>query len=145
VVQLPASDVTVALQLPNKATAELCPLVPNLSLCLAQVGTKWVLNTMTTGAHILKGKVVGNLMIDVQVRSVMYSIFFAPLLVVLCSNNKLYHRAVGIIKDVAKTTQEDARVCLLRSIYELDVLPDDIKNSEDISAHIKKATKMKKV
>jgi len=52
---------------------------------------------------------------------------------------------VGIIKDVAKTMEEGARVCLLRSIYELDVLPDHIKNNKDISAHIKKATDMKKV
>ncbi|XP_065890645.1 glucokinase regulatory protein-like [Dysidea avara] len=126
--QLPASDVTITLQLPNKATTVLCPHMPHLSLCLAQVGTKWILNTMTTGAHVLKGKVVSNLMIDVQV-----------------SNDKLYHRAVGIIKDVAKTTEEDARVCLLRSIYELDILSDQIKNSQDVSAHIKKATEMKKV
>jgi len=69
-VQLPASDVTITLQLPNKATTVLCPHVPHLSLCLAQVGIKWILNTMTTGAHVLKGKVVGNLMIDVQVRLV---------------------------------------------------------------------------
>ena len=124
----------------------LCPHMPHLSLCLAQVGTKWILNTMTTGAHVLKGKVVSNLMIDVQVRLVTPLLCSYSLCVcVLCSNDKLYHRAVGIIKDVAKTTEEDARVCLLRSIYELDILSDQIKNSQDVSAHIKKATEMKKV
>ena len=70
---------------------------------------------------------------------------FLRLVCVLCSNDKLYHRAVGIVKDVAKTTEEDARMCLLRSIYELDMLPDHIKNNQDISVHIKKATEMRKV
>ena len=36
--------------------------------CAAQMGIKWVLNAMTTGAHVIKGKVVSNLMVDVQVR-----------------------------------------------------------------------------
>ena len=33
-----------------------------------EMATKWCLNAITTGAHILKGKVYKNIMIDVKVR-----------------------------------------------------------------------------
>ena len=35
---------------------------------LQEMATKWCLNAITTGAHILKGKVYRNIMIDVKVR-----------------------------------------------------------------------------
>ena len=35
---------------------------------LQEMATKWCLNAITTGAHILKGKVYKNIMIDVKVR-----------------------------------------------------------------------------
>lgn len=62
----------------------------------------------------------------------------------ICSNSKLYHRAVGIIKDVAMVTESVAKNCLLRSIYEVDQLPSNI-NDNDITGHIEKATRMDKV
>ena len=34
----------------------------------AQLSVKLILNAMTTGAHIIKGKVLGNKMADLQVR-----------------------------------------------------------------------------
>ncbi|KAH9523643.1 hypothetical protein Btru_040564 [Bulinus truncatus] len=48
---------------------------------LEEVSLKWVVNSLSTGAHILKGKVCQNMMIDAKV-----------------SNNKLFHRAVGIVQ-----------------------------------------------
>lgn len=33
-----------------------------------EIAVKWCLNAISTGAHILKGKVYGNIMIDVKVR-----------------------------------------------------------------------------
>lgn len=36
--------------------------------CLAELILKLCLNTISTGAHILKGKVYQNIMIDVRVR-----------------------------------------------------------------------------
>lgn len=37
---------------------------------LFEIAVKWVLNAISTGAHVLRGKVLGNRMIDLQVRSV---------------------------------------------------------------------------
>lgn len=39
-----------------------------LRYCLAEIVLKLGLNTISTGAHILKGKVYQNIMIDVRVR-----------------------------------------------------------------------------
>lgn len=61
------------------------------------------------------------------------------------SNNKLFHRAVGIIKDIAMVTETVAKNCLLRSIYKEDQLPSNIINDSDITHHIEKATRMNKV
>lgn len=52
-----------------------------LYTCIAETLLKLTLNTISTGAHILKGKVYQNIMIDVRV-----------------SNIKLFYRAVDIIK-----------------------------------------------
>ena len=55
----------------------LCPLLdPSLPPTLisvflgwlCEVALKWVLNAITTGGHVLKGKVLKNRMIDLQVR-----------------------------------------------------------------------------
>ncbi|XP_067116782.1 glucokinase regulatory protein isoform X3 [Osmerus mordax] len=56
-----------------------------------ELSTKLVLNAVSTGAHILRGKVYRNLMIDLQV-----------------SNSKLYHRAIQLLQVVPL-----ALVCLL--------------------------------
>lgn len=39
-----------------------------LRYCLTEIVLKLGLNTISTGAHILKGKVYQNIMIDVRVR-----------------------------------------------------------------------------
>jgi N-acetylmuramic acid 6-phosphate etherase len=64
----------------------------------AGTGQKLVLNMLTTGAMISLGKTYGNLMVDLQ-----------P------TNQKLQVRAVGIIRDAASITEEDAANALERA------------------------------
>mgnify|MGYP001794809892 CR=1 FL=1 len=52
-----------------------------LQKLLRCIYVKWICNCISTGAHILKGKVFRNIMVDVRV-----------------SNRKLYLRAVSIIQ-----------------------------------------------
>ena len=52
-----------------------------LQQLLRCIYVKWICNCISTGAHILKGKVFRNIMVDVRV-----------------SNRKLYQRAVSIIQ-----------------------------------------------
>lgn len=92
-----------------------------------EIATKWVCNAVTTGAHVLKGKVFQNIMVDLKV-----------------SNNKLFHRAIGIIQRFSSLTKEDATAVLLRSIYQTDV-PTSTQLSSSISSHIERATAMQKV
>ena len=63
-----SGDVTIHLQLPTDTIKTLCSHADHMIQCVAQMGIKWVLNALTTGAHVIKGKVVRNLMVDVQVR-----------------------------------------------------------------------------
>lgn len=46
-----------------------------------ELSTKWILNTVSTGAHLLKGKILRNYMVDLKV-----------------SNSKLFGRAVSILQ-----------------------------------------------
>ncbi|XP_070556809.1 glucokinase regulatory protein-like [Ptychodera flava] len=94
---------------------------------LTEFSLKLILNAISTGSHILNGKVYKNLMIDVKV-----------------SNAKLYHRAIGIIQKCGGCTRENARLALLKSIYSTDVITSDQDNAA-ISEHIQKATVMNKV
>lgn len=83
----------------------------------AGTGQKLVLNMLTTGAMIRLGKTYGNLMVDLQ-----------P------TNQKLRVRAVGIIRDAAGITEQEATIALERAGGNvkaaivssiLDVSPDD--------------------
>ena len=47
---------------------DLQPMVMSL---FAEVAVKWTLNAVSTGAHIMKGKVFNNIMIDLKPRSVL--------------------------------------------------------------------------
>ncbi len=70
-----------------------------------EYATKLVLNALTTGAHILCGKVYQNRMVDLRI-----------------SNNKLYYRTLGIIQHITGVSAEQARRCLLRAIFQTDRL-----------------------
>ncbi|CAF1244225.1 unnamed protein product [Adineta steineri] len=82
---------------------------------LAEIILKLCLNTISTGAHIMKGKVFQNIMIDVRV-----------------SNVKLFYRAVDIIKSLAGVDYQTADRCLIQSIYQTN----DTINDKTIDQHI---------
>eukprot|EP00043_Microstomoeca_roanoka_P017014 m.176301 g.176301 ORF g.176301 m.176301 type:complete len:615 (-) comp16559_c1_seq3:171-2015(-) len=87
----------------------------------AELAMKLVLNAITTGAFVLTGKVMKNRMIDLQV-----------------SNNKLFYRSVGIIKEFGGCGEETARIALLRSIYCVNELTSEIEQYP-ISHHVRTA------
>lgn len=85
-----------------------------------QLSYKLVLNALTTGAHVLAGKVYGNRMVDLRI-----------------SNNKLFHRTVGIISDLMGVDQKTATQALLKSVYETDNLTAEQENGQ-IRDHIER-------
>jgi len=92
-------DVTVELPLP-------CGIAPIAGLSsFADLAAKLSFNALTTGAHILAGKVYQNYMIDVQI-----------------TNHKLFQRAVNIVRTTLALggriiTLDESRCLLLASIY----------------------------
>lgn len=89
--------------------------------CLTEISVKWILNAISTGAHVLKGKVVGSFMIDVKV-----------------SNNKLFYRAVSIISKFARVDQEKAWCAVLQSIYRTEIIDDVLDKL--VSEHVARGT-----
>jgi N-acetylmuramic acid 6-phosphate (MurNAc-6-P) etherase len=92
-----------------------------------EYAAKLVLNALTTGAHILAGKVYENRMIDLRI-----------------SNNKLYHRTIGIIQAITGVSADRAKRCLLRSIYGVDRVPPKLLRARP-SHHVDAATNAAKV
>lgn len=70
---------------------------------LGEIAVKLVLNATTTGAHVRKGSIFHNRMINLML-----------------TNAKLFHRACGIVADVTHAPAELARKCVLRAIYHRD-------------------------
>ena len=60
---LPVSTLTALLS-PYISHSLLTLLFPTFS----EICVKWTLNSISTGAHVMKGKVLGNRMVDLQVR-----------------------------------------------------------------------------
>lgn len=94
--------------------------------CFQEISVKWILNAISTGAHVLKGKVLRNLMIDVKV-----------------SNNKLFHRAVSIVSTFSKVDHKRALHAILQVIYRTDAI-DDVPDQQ-VSEHVAKGTVMDQV
>lgn len=92
-----------------------------------ELSFKLVLNALTTGAHILAGKVYGNRMVDLRI-----------------SNNKLFHRTLGIIMDLIGVDMDTALEALLRAIFETDELTAAERNAT-ISDCIEASQKVEKV
>uniref|UniRef100_A0A8C8DFZ2 Glucokinase regulatory protein n=1 Tax=Oryzias sinensis TaxID=183150 RepID=A0A8C8DFZ2_9TELE len=92
-----------------------------------ELSTKLVLNAVSTGAHILKGKVYRNHMIDLQV-----------------TNSKLYRRATRLLQKLSCRAESECEEALLKAIYGADKLMKDIISS-DITAHTQVARNAKKV
>lgn len=85
----------------------------------AGTGQKLVLNMLTTGAMIRLGKTFGNLMVDLQ-----------P------TNQKLRVRSIGIVRDAAGISEQEAEAALERAEGDvkaaivsslLDISPDDAR------------------
>jgi hypothetical protein len=93
------ANVHVLIRLPATAAAPLVPGVDSFS----ELAVKLVMNAVSTGAHVLVGKVFRSLMIDLRV-----------------SNHKLLHRAVAIVEKLIGVPRPAAIDCVLRSIYGLD-------------------------
>lgn len=92
-----------------------------------QLCTKWILNAVSTGAHIIKGKIYSNYMVDLKV-----------------SNSKLFNRALYILQKFTGRSQAKCLEVLLKSIYNTEDLTDEITNAE-ISKHIEISAHMNKV
>jgi N-acetylmuramic acid 6-phosphate (MurNAc-6-P) etherase len=77
------------------------PLAPGpAGSAVGEACCKWVFNFVSTCAHVLKGVVYKNRMINLCV-----------------SNQKLYLRAVNIVSTVAQVPAQDAETALLEAIY----------------------------
>jgi len=94
---------------------------------LAEYSTKLILNVITTGAHIIAGKVYQNRMIDLNI-----------------SNTKLFHRTIDMIKDIVQVDEKMAFNSLMKSIYKTDS-PTQEQMKAPVSAHVNAATWKKKI
>ncbi|KFP49950.1 Glucokinase regulatory protein, partial [Cathartes aura] len=92
-----------------------------------ELNTKWILNTVSPRAHILKGKILCNCMVDL-----------------LIGSSKLFWRAVSILQRFTGHSQARCLDSLLQVICDSEVLLDDLCNKE-ISTHILVATEKNKV
>lgn len=97
------------------------------NLSFGDMATKLVINALTTGAHILAGKVYQNRMIDLKI-----------------SNNKLYYRTLGIIQHLMGVDEATAKESLLRSIFNTDT-PTEQQRQAKISFYVETATSVKKI
>ncbi|XP_006626164.2 glucokinase regulatory protein isoform X1 [Lepisosteus oculatus] len=84
--------------------------------------TKWILNIISTGGHILKGKIYYNYMMDLKV-----------------SNTKLFRRALAILQRVTGQSRLRCQEALLQAIYDTDELTDPIRTSE-VTKHTQMAS-----
>ncbi|XP_066564155.1 glucokinase regulatory protein isoform X2 [Amia ocellicauda] len=78
-----------------------------------ELSTKWILNAISSGGHILKGKIYNNYMMDLKV-----------------SNTKLYRRALAILQKFTGHSHPECQEALLQAIYDTQDLSDDIRNAE---------------
>ncbi|XP_019620438.1 PREDICTED: glucokinase regulatory protein-like isoform X2 [Branchiostoma belcheri] len=93
---------------------------------LGEFALKLVCNSVSTGAHIMVGKVFQNFMVDVQIR-----------------NNKLFYRAIRIVQHLSDCSQDTATRAVLSALYDTD----DVTSLADInvSQHVERGTKQGKV
>lgn len=92
-----------------------------------ELSTKWCLNAISTGAHVLKGKVYMNYMIDLRV-----------------TNSKLYRRAINILQRFTGCSKGECERALLRAIYSTDDLSEDM-TSADVWKHTDAANRRDRV
>jgi N-acetylmuramic acid 6-phosphate (MurNAc-6-P) etherase len=93
----------------------------------AEYAMKLVLNAITTGGHVLTGKVYQNRMVDLRI-----------------SNNKLFYRTVRIVSNIMSVSEHAAQRAVLRSIYNTDTLTHSVSELP-ISSHIDAARGQEKL
>jgi hypothetical protein len=108
----------VHLELPAVAPAAIRSIAGRHGNFLAEIGVKLVLNAVTTGGHIMKGKIFGNRMVDLQV-----------------SNNKLFYRTIGIVAACSGGSDAAAHTAVLRALYGVDEVTA-AHQAHDISRHV---------
>ncbi|XP_018430877.1 PREDICTED: glucokinase regulatory protein [Nanorana parkeri] len=92
-----------------------------------ELSSKWILNTVTTGAHVLKGQIYRNFPVDFRI-----------------SNSKLFHRAISILQRLTGHSQSRCTEALLQAVHGEPVLSEQTKNT-DISRHVGVASSKDKV
>lgn len=93
----------------------------------AETALKVCLNALTTGGHIMAGKVYGNVMIDLRI-----------------SNNKLYHRSVRLISRLIDVSEDQARRALYHAVFKAEPKAEELENTP-ISVYISRAINRSKV
>lgn len=101
-------------------------LLPGLFSAL-EISAKWICNAISTGAHILKGKVWSNRMIDLNL-----------------SNDKLFRRGITLVSSLLSTSESTSTDAVLKSIHRTDTITKEIRELP-ISQHYQRACKEKKV
>ncbi|XP_031685111.1 glucokinase regulatory protein isoform X3 [Oncorhynchus kisutch] len=92
-----------------------------------ELSSKLVLNAVSTGSHVLKGKIYRNHMVDLQV-----------------TNSKLYHRAIHILQKLSGVSLTQCEEALLKAIYHVEQLPEDI-TSAGVTTHTLTASRRNRV
>jgi N-acetylmuramic acid 6-phosphate (MurNAc-6-P) etherase len=98
-----------------------------------ELSLKWILNTVSTGAHVFKGQVFGNRMVNMRL-----------------SNNKLFFRAIGIVEALTGVDKERALDSVLAAIYADASTPDEAARITElrelpVSAHVAAAAQVQRV
>eukprot|EP00850_Spirogloea_muscicola_P012343 SM000079S22461 [mRNA] locus=s79:332482:337109:+ [translate_table: standard] len=122
------ADIIVRVELPAACAA---PLLPGLH-SLAELAIKYVTNIISTGAHVLIGKVYRSLMVDLRI-----------------TNSKLLHRAARIVAELVGLSEAGAMEYVVRAIYIDDILALAL-TYEDVrllpaSEHIVRASRTKRI
>uniref|UniRef100_A0A8C9S6Q2 Glucokinase (hexokinase 4) regulator n=1 Tax=Scleropages formosus TaxID=113540 RepID=A0A8C9S6Q2_SCLFO len=80
---------------------------------MQELSTKWILNAVSTGGHILKGKIFRNYMMDLKV-----------------TNSKLFKRAVNILQMITGCLPTVCIRALLQAVYDTEDVTDDMTAAE---------------
>ncbi|XP_073905493.1 glucokinase regulatory protein isoform X2 [Castor canadensis] len=92
-----------------------------------ELSTKWVLNTVSTGAHVLLGKILQNHMLDLRI-----------------GNSKLFWRALAMLQRFSGQSKARCIESLLQAIHFPQPLADEIR-AAPISRHVQVADEKDKV
>ncbi len=88
---------------------------------------KLFLNLLSTGAHVLAGKVYGNRMVDVRI-----------------SNSKLFERALRIVEDISGAGREKALEALVGAVHGTDRPPRELLEAPP-EVHVRAAASRERV